>query len=241
MRRLHLTLITAAILVTVSACGQSPAAPSAAGSVSAGGLAAKGGGGKPPSLERAVMGDLRCPGPLCGGADRVLSDAAPYAVAIGSDGNLGFALSDSARRVVFDFTDCVEPCAPARRWFTTASVGMPHDLWMHTSVLVPGTDTETPGGLHDVPVGATWASRIKILFRLIDPSGKEIGWAIRFNPFYSGSTNLQVTRVSATEWLLEATALQRAWLQSQTISKRGGDPSFEGNFVLPFQMRIPEQ
>ena len=47
--------------------------------------------------------------------------------------------------------------------------------------------------------------------------------------------------MSATEWLLEATALQRAWLQSQAISKRAGDPAFEGNFVLPFQMRITEQ
>ena len=241
MRSLSLASLTAFALVSAAACGGNPATPTPASAGSADSLFAKGGGGKPPSLERAVLADLRCPGPACTTIDRLLSDGAPYAVNVGGDGNLGFALTDPSRRVVFDFTDCVEPCVSVRRWFTQASVGQPHSLWMHTSVLIPGTEDETPLGLHAIPVGDTWFSRIKILFRMIDPAGNEIAWAIRYNPFFPGSTNLQVTRLSETEWLLEATSSQRAWLQAAPTGKRAGDPTFEGNYVMPFQMRITVQ
>jgi hypothetical protein len=52
------------------------------------------------------------------------------------------------------------------------------------------------------------------------------------NDRWSSAANVEVRES------LPATALQRAWLQAQAISKRGGDPAFEGNYVLPFQMRI---
>jgi hypothetical protein len=185
------------------------------------------------------MADLRCPEDGC--ADGLRSDGAPYDVMIGGDGNLGFSLATAPNRsVLFDFSDCIADCSGGNRWFTTTSVGAANDLWMHTSVLIPGTENETAGGFHDIPVGATWFSRIKILFSLFDASNGDYSWAIRFNPFYQGSTNLQVTGVSESEWWLEALPSQSAWTQSVLVTKKrgGADPVFEGSFRLPFQMRI---
>jgi hypothetical protein len=236
-----LSLVALTGLLAGAACGRSPVAPTGASpavSTAAGATAAKG-GGKPPSLERPVTAELRCAGDGC--ADRLRSDGAPYEVMIGGDGNLAFSLANAPDRLVqFDFSDCIADCAGGNRWFTTTHVGAANDLWMHTSVLVPGTENETPQGLHDIPVGATWFSRIKILFRVFDPAGAEFAWAIRFNPFFQGSTNLQVTRASEQHWWLDALPSQTAWTQSALVTKKrgGAEPVFEGNFAMPFRMTI---
>jgi hypothetical protein len=237
--RIH-TLVLLSLTGFVAACDVPPTRPSMAGEVSAEGLSAKG-GGKPPSYSRNVVAELRCPGPDCTGSDRVRGDGGTYNVQIGGDGNLAFSLTDTARRVTFDFSDCVGSCTGGNRWFTTSDVGQPHSLWMHTSVLVPGTEDEVPGGFHAIPVGQTYFSRIKILFRQWNAAGSEFAWAIRFNPFFPGSTNLQVTRTSDTEWILEALPSQTAWTQSAPVGKRAGDPVFEGNYLLPFKMTVRVQ
>ena len=239
MRILTVSALLVAGALAVSACDRPSTQPSPV-TPAVDTLAARG-GGKPPSYARAVMAELRCPGAECIGADRVRSDGAPYSVQIGGDGNLGFALTDAARRVTFDFSDCTGACTGGARWFTTTDVGQPHSLWMHTSVLVPGTDDEVAGGFHAIPVGQTYFSRIKILFRQFSATGQEYAWAIRFNPFFVGSTNLQVRRTSETEWILEALPSQTAWTQSVLIAKRNGAPVFEGNYSLPFQMKVRVQ
>ena len=240
----HQRLSTLLFLVAVGtvACETGPARPTSLSTSNIPDVAgAKGGGGKPPTWERAVSAQFSCPGPTCNNADRIRGDGAPYAVRLGGDGNLAFALTDTSRSVTFDFTDCVTPCVTVRRWFTTATVGSANDLWMHTSVLVPGSSAEVAGGFHAIPVGQTWSSRIKILFKLIDPAGTEFAWAMRFNPFFTGSTNLQVTRTSDVEWLLEATPTQTAWTQTAPTGHHAGDPTFEGNYVMPFVLRVTVQ
>lgn len=239
----HQKLVTLLLLTAVAtlACENAPARPTTLSTSSVQDAAAAKGAGKPPTYDRAVTAEFRCPGPACIAADRIRGDGAPYAVNLGGDGNLAFALTDPSRSVTFDFTDCVTPCAAVRRWFTTASVGSANDLWMHTSVLVPGTSSEVAGGFHAIPVGETWSSRIKILWKLTDPAGTEFAWAIRFNPFFAGSTNLQVTRTSDVQWLVEATPLQAAWTQTAPTGRRAGDPTFEGNYVMPFQIRVTVQ
>jgi hypothetical protein len=61
---------------------------------------------------------------------------------------------------------------------------------------------------------------------------------MRFNPFFEGSTNLRVTRVGAEEWWLEATSSDVAWVEARPTAKHRSDPSFEGDFALPFQMNV---
>jgi hypothetical protein len=195
--------------------------------------------GERKEVQIGVGAELRCSEGGC--ADGIRSDGGSYDVNIGSDGNLAFSLANHPHRsVVFDFSNCVADCTGGNRWFARAEVGAVNGLWMHTSVLVPGTDDETSQGFHDIPIGATWFSRIKILFSVLDPSNDEFAWAIRFNPFFQGSTNLQVTRVSEDEWVLEALSSQTAWTQSVLVTKRVRDrePLFEGNYQLPFAMTI---
>jgi hypothetical protein len=73
-----MVLLTAVTLMA-AACDGTPAEPSAVGAIAAGSLSAKVGGGKPPSLERAVLADFRCPGSSCPGTDRLFSDSAQRA------------------------------------------------------------------------------------------------------------------------------------------------------------------
>jgi hypothetical protein len=110
---------------------------------------------------------------------------------------------------------------------------------MHTSVLVPGTESETPRGMLDIPVGATWFSRIKIGLSLVEPStAADLVWGMRFNPFFPGSTNLQVTRISENEWHVEAIPSQIAWVVSIGASRRDGPEVFEGNYLMPFRIVV---
>lgn len=241
VNRFALTCVAAAV-VLASGCGQSPLSPASnAGTIGDGNALSAKGGYKPLS-EIPATAMFRCPGPACSGSDGIVGDGAPYGVVIGTDGNLRVSLTDPARRITFDYSDCLAPCPDGRRWFTTYTA--PADqVYMHTSVLVPGTETETFHGMIDIPVGETWFSRIKMSFHAVSPSGEPTIFGLRFNPFYEGSTNLQVTRVGEDEWLFEATSAQIAWavsLPEQTRGKPPKDPGdvFEGNYRLPFAITV---
>ncbi len=240
---------TCVFLLSLAGCSRSPVAPdAAAGPTAAAGaaLAAKGGngGGNKPPAEQAATAVFRCPGPACTGADRVTGDGAPYDAFIDSGGNLRITLPDGSRSVTFDYTECLEPCPVGRRWFTTASPTGDNGLLIHTSVLIPGTEDETPAGLNDIPVGETWFSRIKMGYHLASPDGEDLVWGNRFNPFFPGSTNLQVTRVSDDEWFFEALPTQIAFVRSTAQGPTKGKPSndpaevFEGNYIMPFRITV---
>jgi hypothetical protein len=242
--------VIAGVALAVSACARNPLAPDAAPGPITGGaaVAAKGGngGGNKPPAEQPVTAVFRCPGPDCTGNDRVTGDgyAAPYAAFIDGGGNLRITLPDGSRSVTFDYTECLEPCPVGRRWFTTASPTGDNGLLMHTSVLIPGTEDETPAGLNDIPVGETWFSRIKMGYHLASPTGEDLVWGTRFNPFFPGSTNLQVTRVSDDEWFFEALPTQIAFVRSTAQGPTKGKPStdpaevFEGNYIMPFRITV---
>ena len=236
MSRVRLLIITA-LLAVVSGCGQDPVNPSDAAAVATSGSDAANGGNKPTTIPAEVT--FRCNDDSCASTDRLRGDGRPYPAVIGTDGNLMLQLPDASRFITYDYSVCVEPCAAGRRWFATYQAGGGQELLIHNSTLVPGTESETPRGLLDIPVGATWASRIKMGYKSIDPTGIAYTWGNRFNPFYPGSTNLSVTRVSDSEWHIEATPAQRLWSASiGGPTKRTVTEVFEGNYVLPFKIIV---
>jgi len=230
-----------ALIVIGAACSQNPAAPSdlAATGSSAGQLAARG-GNRPPT-EVPVTAAFRCPGALCSSTDRITGDGTAYDAMLDSQGNLRLTLSDPGRSVTFDYSECLAPCpygSTGRRWFTTVAATGANRLLIHTSVLVPGTENETPRGFFDIPVGATWYSRIKIGFAITSPTGASLVWGMRYNPFYPGSTNLHVTRISDSAWFVEASSTEIAIALSAGETKRDGPEVFEGNYLMPFRINV---
>lgn len=225
-------------LILAAACQQNATGPTrtAESGATADMLAAKG-GGKPPS-EVPVTATFRCPGPACTGGDRITGDGTPYAAFLDGGGNLRITLPDASRSVTLDYTECLQPCPTGRRWFTTISPTGTNGLLLHTSVLIPGTESETTRGFFDIPVGATWYSRIKIGTSITSPAGVNLTWGTRFNPFFPGSTNLTVTRVSDSEWFVEASASQSAWVVSIGETRRDGGEVFEGNYRMPFRITV---
>ena len=223
-------------LAVVTACGaQNPVTSSPVAATSEGLLAAK---GKPPTPIPVTVA-FRCPGPACSGGDRFMGDGGSYAAQLDSGGNLGLSLESlgGGRTLSFDYTDCVSPCVTGRRWFTAQTVTAANSFWLHTSVLVPGTESETPRGFLDIPVGATWFSRIKFSYHVPGATGVDLGWGHRFNPFFPGSTNLTVSRPGENLWLVEAGPTQTAWMVSVAGRKDGGEV-FEGNYLMPFQLAV---
>jgi hypothetical protein len=222
------------LIAFTASCGETPVSPSApgAGPVTTGGTAAK------PASAIPATAVFRCNDESCAGPDRVRGDGAPYPAQIGSDGNLMLHLPSPSRFITFDYSECLEPCPTGRRWFTTYQAGRGHALTIHTSVLVPGTETEVQHGMLAIPVGATWSSRIKMGYSVTAPDGAVYTWGNRFNPFFPGSTNLRVTRVSENQWEVEATREHRAWSVSIGGSKRNVTEVFEGNYLLPFRITV---
>lgn len=103
-------------------------------------------------------------------------------------------------------------------------------LIFHTNV-VDASGNEVEGGLRTLAVGQSSASRLKIAFNTISPSGESIAWAVRFNPdAFPGSDHLTVTRLSSTTWEIEATAADRAVLVSGVRRTQ----IIEGPFAMPF-------
>ena len=226
----------------VLGCGGSPVQPGGldadSSPAAANGPSGTKGPNRPPA-EQLVSAVFRCNDASCAATDRIRGDGASYAAFIDSGGNLRLT-PDASRTVTLDYSECLQPCPAGRRWFTTVSPGGVDGLLMHTSVLVPGTESETPRGMLDIPVGATWFSRIKIGFRIVQPStGANLVWGTRFNPFFQGSTNLQVARVSDTQWHVEATPAQIAFVRSAGETKRDNSPeTFEGNYLMPFRIVV---
>ena len=238
MNRTRQFSVVLALLLSIAACSPNPVTPSSASAGAGDAVAAKG-GGKPPSSVPATA-VFRCNDDSCAESDRIRGDGSPYPAQIGSDGNLMLQLPDSSRHITFDYAECVAPCPTGRRWFATYEAGHGQAVLIHTSVLVPGTETEVSGGMLAIPIGATWSSRIKMGYKAINPAGQAFTWGNRFNPFFPGSTNLSVTRVSENEWHIEATRAQRAW----TVSIGGGTKPrdvtevFEGNYLMPFRIIV---
>ena len=101
---------------------------------------------------------------------------------------------------------------------------------------VNAADQELPGGFFDIPVGQTSAARMKLNFD--DPSGRSLLWTVRFNPgLYPGSTHVTVTRLTASEWMVEAATADRARLIAAD-SKGRIVSTDEGLYVMPFRLRV---
>ena len=225
----HQTLSRFALLGLLLAigCGRSPASPdSVAIPSSVAGLEAK------PSPNQPATSTFRCPGAECVSADRIQGDGAPYASVLNTNSELHIDLT-AARTFGLDFTDGPAPCAGCRRTFTTLVLSASNATQLQTNVVIPGTDTEASNGLLAIPVGATWPSKMKLIF-----NHNGFAWAVRFNPRdYPGSTHLNVTRVDATTWIIEATTAHLANFVSIGDRRNGGKLS-EGFFVMPFRIRV---
>ena len=229
-------LVLATTALGLSACSSND--PVSPGAVIASGGATAEAKGKPPSTI-PVIAEFRCPGPNCTGGDRITGGAGTYPALIDSGGNFRLDLATlPSGTAVIDYSDCIQPCPAGRRWFQTQTVTSATGFNVHTSVLVPGTESETPRGLLDIPVGATWFSRIKMGYHLTSPSGTNLIFGLRFNPFFPGSSNLQVARVSENQWFIEATTSHIAWAVSVGETRKDGGEVFEGNYLMPFRIVV---
>ena len=115
-----------------------------------------------------------------------------------------------------------------RRHFDTL---MLDSLIFHTN-MVDASGNEVSGGLRTLQVGQSSASRLKIAFNTLSPSGESIAWAVRFNPdAFPGSDHITVTRLSTTTWEIEATSADRAVLVSGVRRTQ----IVEGPFTMPFK------
>lgn len=153
----------------------------------------------------------------------------PYNALLDVVGEASLMLSIGGGRFLWlDFRNGPPRLPGARRYFDTLLLD---DVWFHTN-RVDTAGNEVEGGLRSLAVGQSSASRLKITFSTLGPSGEAFGWAVRFNPEgYPGSDHITVTRLSTTTWEIEATANDRAVLVS------GVRRTFlsEGPFHMPFK------
>ncbi len=146
-------------------------------------------------------------------------------------------LSDPARGLTLDYGDQVDS-VHGRRWFPSLAVTGSNGVLLQTNAVLPGTDTEAPNGLRSIPVGETWPSRMKLGFNVTSPDGTDLVWGDRFTPTdFPGSTHVKVTRTTETEWIVEATTSDIAYVRS-TADRRHGGEVFEGLYHLPFRMKV---
>jgi hypothetical protein len=146
----------------------------------------------------------------------------------------------SPRTVFLDFTrpDGPPPCASTsigcRKNFNTLATTTPSPGTLFNPT--DANDVELPNGFESIAVGATAYARLKIDFP--DPSGRPYLWTVRFNSgAYAGSTNVTVTRTSATTWDIQATESDRARLVSTTTSGKQVMTD-EGLYVFPFLIHV---
>jgi len=197
------------------------------------------------NLGGPVSATFRCPTTVdCVSADRIEGDSlGAYATAaddfINGIGDLQLYLRAGGGRSWFlDFTqpDGVAPCVSAstacRMNFVTTT--RPSGVLLVNATTA--TDVELTNGLYDIPIGATGYGRLMLNFP--DPSGRAYLWTIRFNPgAYAGSTSVHITRVATNEWVIEATAQDRARLVATTTSGRQVMTD-EGLYVMPFRLHV---
>lgn len=149
-------------------------------------------------------------------------------------------LAPTGRRLELDFSYGPTPCVGCRRTFQNIAIDDTHGALIHTNVIDPNTGDLAQYGLRSIPVGATWPARLKIAFNTIGASGETIQWAVRFNPAnYAPSDHIRVIRIGVKEWVLYATAAERAMLVSVCCRQRG--TTNEGLYVMPFQILVTEQ
>jgi hypothetical protein len=151
----------------------------------------------------------------------------------GDTGEFVLQLRGGNHYVYLNFADqAVGPAGVARRNFCQVSLST---FDFNTNIIDPATGQQATGGLLAIPENASWPSRIRAFWT--DPSG--VTYTIRFNPDdYPGSTNVLVTRVSANEWTIEATAADVAQLVSLPPPSKGkpAPPADEGFYRLTFRI-----
>jgi hypothetical protein len=241
------TILTSAVasFVAVTACGTSPSAPDGlvAGVASRSALAAKGGNPgppPPPPSDQPAVGAFRCPGPECIGVDRLTGDGNTYVGKIwGSTGEFRLDLTDPSRSLTLDYSDQLDGTI-GRRWTSLMTITGASGAVLQTNVMIPGTSTEAPNGLRAIPIGDTWPARMRLGFNITSPTGVDLVWGNRFNEFYAGSTLLSVTRVSTSQWIIEATPGHIDYALSIADRRHGGEV-FEGLYRLPFRLTVTTQ
>jgi len=180
---------------------------------------------------------FRCPTTAaCTASDRIQGDGlGAFVVADSADPQWG-ANTLPGRTMFLDFTqpDGVPGCRSTNTCHMSFStITIPADALLNPT---DAADVELPNGLNDIPVGFTGYARLKINFP--DPTGSGLIYTVRFNPtMYPGSTQVRVTRVATKEWVVEATAAERArlvtsdWKAHPTLTD-------EGVYVMPFSFRV---
>lgn len=225
MTRFLLLSGVALIAMAAAACERTPLMPSAVVSSSEASAAAK-----PPASVPALAA-FRCPGD-CATGDAIRGDGnGSYSAVLNS--NSEFNLTPSVGRVVWLDFGPVTGCTGCRRDFTTVAM---NNGELQTNVIDPATGAVASNGLKSIPVGATWPAFLKVVFNTVQ-SGVTVQWTVRFNPRdYPQTTTIDVTRTSATSWVIEATPSDAAALLSKELRKRG--ETNEGVYVMPFQITV---
>jgi len=127
-----------------------------------------------------------------------------------------------------DFRNGPQRLPGDRRHFDTLML----DSFIFHTNMVDANGNEVDGGLRTLAIGQSSASRLKIVFNTLSPSGESIAWALRFNPdTFPGSDYIRVTRLTSTTWEIEATAADRAVLGSGVRRTQ----ILEGPFTMPFK------
>jgi hypothetical protein len=224
---MRLLVLPATVLIAVSAaaCNGTPVSPGAVAPYTASSTAAK------PPANVAATAQFRCPGD-CSAGDAIRGDGgANYAAGLNS--NSEFDLTPTVSRVVWLDFGALTGCAGCRRNFTSVAVT---NGVIHTNVVDPATGQLAANGLKSIPMGATWPSFIKVSFETVQ-NGVTVLWTLRFNPVEQPqTTTVDVTRTSATSWVIEAMASDLAALVSKEVRKRG--ETNEGAFVMPFRITV---
>ena len=196
-----------------------------------------------------VSAAFRCPEPDCLTWDGISGDGAgPYVGVAGDqqgayfDGgsDLYFPLKPTYTRFVqLDFTSPVNepaPCVAARscrKNFTTYLTNNSQPASITNPLDAKGG--ELPNGFLDIPVGATMAARYKLDFLNADQT---VRFTVRFNAdAYPGSSNVTVTRVAASTWIVEARATDVAELVSVPVSGKQTVVN-EGFYSMPFRVTV---
>src|SRR5688572_5590846 len=212
-------------------------------------------GGKPKPTNKTATAWFRCNGPNppvgpspCGAEgfvryDSLSGDGRAYVgsgdISAGSgaflryDGEFVLELRNLGGRFAYlDFRHVVAPPAGFhRKTFEQATLEQFH---FNTNVLDP-SGQELDGGLTDLLPGERREARIKAYWT--DQYG--VSYTIRFNASaYPPSTNVTVTRDSASQWTIEAFEWDVAQLVSPPESSRGKPTGLtdEGVYHMPFRI-----
>lgn len=106
---------------------------------------------------------------------------------------------------------------------------------IQSNVLDPATGADT-ATLVQMPVGATWRSRLQ--FSFYDEKTTNLLWGLNFNPLnYPDATPLNVTRTSACTWVFAPGAGDVAGLRAYgTLSGGKKTTTYEGLYAIDFEL-----